>query len=258
VALRNKTSGTIHLRGIPKESKVLSAKLYWNYLLNSGTRPFEKISFDGNILAGELVNKTQDPCWADVDVSLTYVTDVTEIVASYSPNLNQNYKFGFFPPYPSISNTGNNPWNYEPQKIRTEGATLIVVYDDGQETGPLYIYDKFGKNAMFWGSASFSWENQAPGRGLFTMIGADGQLGHTDEKGYFDGNPMSGSDASTNSDWDGSDGWPLTQLWDTHTHCVDMEKRTSTVKYNAKGDCLVPVAFVVDNIGANSCPYELP
>ncbi len=48
------------------------------------------------------------------------------------------------------------------------------------------------------------------------------------------------------SDWDGSDGWPLVQLWDTHTHNVKLSGTVSSVRYQASGDCLVPVAFVID------------
>ena len=48
------------------------------------------------------------------------------------------------------------------------------------------------------------------------------------------------------SDWDGSGGWPMPQLWNTHTHNVKLNGSVSSVRYQASGDCLVPVAFVID------------
>ena len=36
------------------------------------------------------------------------------------------------------------------------------------------------------------------------------------------------------------------QLWDTHTHDVKLNGSVSSVRYQASGDCLVPVAFVID------------
>ena len=41
-------------------------------------------------------------------------------------------------------------------------------------------------------------------------------------------------------------GWPLPQLWDTHTHNVKLNGPLSSVRNQASGDCLVPVAFVID------------
>jgi hypothetical protein len=38
----------------------------------------------------------------------------------------------------------------------------------------------------------------------------------------------------------------LPQLWDTHTHIVKLNGSLSSVRYQASGDCLVPVAFVID------------
>ena len=82
------------------------------------------------------------------------------------------------------------------------------------------------------------------------MVGADGQrgIGHTNignELTFFNGSQIAGPPVAS-SDWDGSDGWPLPQLWDTHTHNVTLNGSISSVRYQGSLDCLVPVAFVID------------
>ncbi len=84
------------------------------------------------------------------------------------------------------------------------------------------------------------------------MVGADGQRGQghdntaSNELSFFNNNQIAGPPVAS-SDWDGSDGWPLVQLWDTHTHRVTLKGDVSQVDYQAGGnDCLVPVAFVID------------
>ena len=105
---------------------------------------------------------------------------------------------------------------------------------------------------MFAGTAQFDLLHPGlDGEGRFTMAGADGQRGSghdnvaSNELTFFNGNQIAGPPVAS-SDWDGSDGWPLVQLWDTHTHEVRLNGAVSSVRYQASGDCLVPVAFVID------------
>jgi hypothetical protein len=135
--------------------------------------------------------------------------------------------------------------------MRVEGATLIMIYRTQHTTGSLFVYDALS-NSMFSGTAQFDLLHPPlTGNGRFTMVGADGQrgFGHdnslSNELTFFDGNQIAGPPV-TSSDWDGSDGWPLPQLWDTHTHNVRLDSPVSRVRYQASGDCLVPVAFVID------------
>lgn len=261
VALRNRTSGTIHLRGVPVGRKIMKAFLYWTFLTESSliskTTP---ILFNGNRVNGIHTATSNDPCWSGADYSHSYIADVTEYVLMMShPNQDYEVVSSF---RSNTVTTGESPWNqwipeipeiHAVPSVMMEGASLIVVYYE-KESGHVFIYDKLN-DSMFSSTAYFSWYNMAPGLGLFTMSGADGQLGHTNEKTFFDNIQIAGPPV-TNSDWDGSDGWPLVQLWDTHTHCVKMEYRTSEVRFESNGDCIVPVVFVIDSV--NNCPYELP
>jgi len=58
---------------------------------------------------------------------------------------------------------------------------------------------------------------------------------------------------ANDADWNGSDGWPLIQLWDTHSHEVtgDLVTGLNTVSVfdsitpPANGDCLIGIANVL-------------
>ena len=250
VAMRNRTSGTIALRGAPVPSRVLTALLYFNFSDGSreGTRT-APVLFDGNLIVANKTGDHDDPCWGMAG-NHSYVADVTRFVPIVG-NLNQDYEV-VLPFDENTSTTGQNPWNpVEAQKVRVEGATLVAVYRSQDTTGSVFVYDAIN-NAMFSGTAQFDLLHPAlDGAGRFTMAGADGQrgAGHdnsaSNELTFFDGNQIAGPPVAS-SDWDGSDGWPLVQLWDTHTHNVKLSGAVSSVRYQASGDCLVPVAFVID------------
>lgn len=259
VALRNRTSGTIHLRGVPVGSNVLQALLYWNFSdRNNQGLDTLPVLFNGNLLNGKKTADSADPCWGMAG-SHSYVADATQYVnAGGHPNQDYEVILLFDS---STSTTGQNPWSpWELQDVRTQGATLIVIYENHDTRGPLFVYD-YLYNSMFYYNARFQLAHPYPypypypyGHALFTMVGADGQLGYghntfaSNELTFFNGNQIAGPPV-TNSDWDGSDGWPLVQLWDTHTHIVTLTPGTSisTVEYQSPGDCLVPVAFVIDS-----------
>jgi len=251
VAMRNRTAGTIHLRGAPVPSRVLVALLYFNF--SDGAREGRRsmpVLFDANLITAEKTGDHDDPCWG-MTGNHSYVADVTRFVP-IGGNLNQDYRVTI-PFDAETSTTGQNPWApIEPnQKVRVEGATLVVVYRNQNSTGPVFVYDALN-NSMFAATAQFDLLHPAlNGAGRFTMVGADGQrgFGHdnsaSNELTFFNGSQIAGPPVAS-SDWDGSDGWPLVQLWDTHTHDVKLNGSVSSVRYQASGDCLVPVAFVID------------
>jgi hypothetical protein len=230
---------------------VLRALLYLNF--SDGAREGSRtvpVLFDGNNVAAFKTGDHLDPCWGMAG-NHSYAADVTAFIPGGGA-LNQDYQV-VLPFDASTSTTGQNPWApVEPnQKLRVEGATLVVVYRNQDSTGSVYIYDAFS-DAMFSGSALFTLVHvPLAARGRFTMMGADGQrgTGHdnslSNELTFFNGTQIAGPPVAS-SDWDGSDGWPLVQLWDTHTHEVTLSGSVSQVKYQASGDCLVPVAFVID------------
>lgn len=251
IAMRNRTAGTIHLRGAPVPSRVLAALLYFNFSddQREGRRNVP-ILFDANRVVADKTADHVDPCWGMMG-NHSYVADVTRLVP-IGGHLNQDYRV-VIQFDAETSTTGQNPWSpVEPdQKVRVEGATLVIVYRTQDTTGSVFVYDALN-DSMFAGTAQFDLQHPAlDGVGRFTMAGADGQRGAGHDNGasneltFFNGNQIAGPPVAS-SDWDGSDGWPLVQLWDTHTHNVELNGPVSSVRYQAAGDCLVPVAFVVD------------
>lgn len=266
IAMRNKKAGHIHLRGIPVGSKIVKALLYWNYSDGFAVGAPTSLARFGvecakKLIKGSKVADSADPCWGLVG-NHTYRADVTAIVAiaaipAGTPNLN----FRFQTLEAGVSDTGVNPWTTLPASKLMEGATLVVVYTGPTTVGSsVFIYDALS-GSMFTGVGTFNLFHPAPPSvlGLFTMSGADGQrgFGHDNvlsgETTTFNGALIAGGvapAAAPSSDWDGSAGWPLVQLWDVHTHRVDKIAGVfENVVYTSPGDCLVPVVFVLQ-VGA--------
>jgi len=248
VALRNRYSGYIHLRGVPVSSSTVVAKayLYWNYSDKAATGATNDAAlFEGNRVTGLKVADNIDPCWG-LTGNHTYRADVTSYVTRSRPN--EDYRVTILS---ATSSSGQNPWNpAETQTRRLEGAALVVVYQSSTTAGKtVSIYDALS-GGEFSSSASFTLNNAFTGSGLFTLVGADGQkgAGHdngaSNEKSFFDSVQIAGPPVAA-SDWDGSTGLPLPQLWDVTTHIVSFTGRPSVVSYTSGSDCLVPVAFVL-------------
>jgi hypothetical protein len=265
VALRNRASGTIHLRGVPNinpatglPTKVISALLYWNYSdgISPGTLTSRAL-FSGNLITGDKVADNPEPCWDNLEVkNHTYRADVTSFVSTLShPNQDYQVVIGLGG---ISSTTGQNPWNpWEDQAKRLNGATLIVVYEG---TGQVSIYDQLSGTTLLGSEGTFNLLNFFPNNpsGLFTVTGADGQrvgvVGDTET--WFNDNLLLDNWGSASgypaNDWNGNTGAPFPQLWDVHTHLVSFENPTGTspdtvVHFKVANDCVVPVAFVLDD-----------
>lgn len=253
VALRNRTSGWIPLRGVPNGSTVEKAFLYWNF---SDTKVTGSVGspalFNGNRVNGIKRADNADPCW-NMTGNHTYRANVTELIPADNPN--QDYEVVLFFSG-ATSTTGQNPWSpTETQNIRLDGATLVVIYSNASTTGKIVrIYDGLNGSEFSGGTATFTLTHAATsGSGLFTMSGADGQRGSghdnhstiSNELTTFNGTQIAGPSAAA-SDWDGSTGLPLPQLWDVHTHIVTFSGTSSVVEYTAGTDCLVPVVFILE------------
>jgi hypothetical protein len=249
VALRNRASGTIHLRGVPAGRSVRAAYLYWNFsdasVVGAATAP---ALFNGNAVTGRKTADNADPCWGRAG-NHTYRATVTPFMTAANPNQDYQVVTAI-----SGSTSGENPWLSTPAGTIQEGATLVVVFgSDGGANTAVVIYDALSGTEF---SSSLSLTLTHPislsGTGLYTMSGADGQRGAggydnvaSNETGFFDGTQISGPPVAA-SDWDGAAGLPLVQLWDVHTHIVSYTSTESTVEYTAAtGDCLVPVVFVL-------------
>lgn len=249
VAMRDRSRGFIHLRGVPAGSRVVASFLFWN--LSDQKREGSDamaILLDGNLVTGKKTADNTDPCWGHAG-NHSYLAEVTPFT-NQSGGPNQDYEvtltFG-----ERTSTGGQNPWIAGgTAETLIEGATLIVVFRNESTVGPLYLFAPPGDN-MFISSATYLLATPALGSGLFTSIGADGQrgIGHdngsSNEVTLFDMNQIAGPPVAA-SDWDGSDGLTLPQLWDTHTHIVELRNQISQVDYKAGADCLVSVGFVLD------------
>jgi len=92
VALRNRSAGTIHLRGIPQDRRVIRAFLYWNFSdLDEEGRRRLPILINGNNVGGLKIAENADPCWGMVG-NHTYRADVTPFIPANDPN--QDYQLG--------------------------------------------------------------------------------------------------------------------------------------------------------------------
>jgi hypothetical protein len=122
----------------------------------------------------------------------------------------------------------------------------VLVYDSGlagQEFSDTLSYDLDGVPTP---PGTFT--------SIFTELGADGQIGTSLSTGLalettsLNGNLIAGPGSGYNdSDWNGTDGVPLNQLWDTHSHDVegDLLAGANTVTIASQGDCLVTIANVL-------------
>jgi len=244
--LRNMMSATIATRGIPAGAVIKGAYLYWNYGNNVATgTATEPILFNGHLVLGVKVSDTAGLCWGTVGTH-TYRAAVTPFLPAANPN--QDYVVGGG----GDTTSGLNPWAAPSNVRKNNGVALAVFYGGAGVVGDAMLYDRFTGSAMIGGAHTFTLTHAAQtGAAEFSMVGADGQRGGThtntasNEIGKFNTVQFSGPPVAA-SDWDGSSGLPLPQLWDVHTHNVNLSGTSSAVNYSTPGDCVAPVAFIVD------------
>lgn len=264
VPLRNHQLGTITLSGIPPGSKVLKAYLYWMWAsLAAPTPAHTVVNFKrveplpgGPMVAapGALVGTGADPCWLGPS-NFVYVSDVTPQVTGagvYAVVLSAASGASF---------NGSDPWGLPgPVAPLAEGASLVVVYQNTIEPmGTVRIYDVGLAGNMALGALAYNLVGLPPGGilELWDTIGGDGQIGASrlpsmaTEITTIDGSPVAGPGSAYNdSDWNGSDGKPIPQLWDDHGHDIKLKIGAggfSTVSFTSLPgvpDCWVPAANV--------------
>jgi hypothetical protein len=179
-----------------------------------------------------------------------------------SPNSgNNSYQVTPLFPAPSLTG-GQDPWAVAlPVPPLYEGASIVVI---GTGTGKVDLFDAGYGGNTFTAPLSYSLTLSSSSQVLrWDNIGADGQLGTSvtadvstsGETTTINGVPIAGDSANDpNSDWDGSSGWPLPQLWDDTGHDITAVGKTGTLNvafglnplYTSGGlDCLTTVANVV-------------
>lgn len=264
VALRNRGTGVIHVSGVIAPTK--AAYLYWSVLINAAgvipamtsvtiQRLFPLPAPAAMVLPGVQLGLGADPCWKSNGAAV-FRAPVPLAVASgngvYQITLNAGAS--------GLTN-GADPWVGAPVFPLFEGASLVIV---GTGTGNVAIYDVplAGTEFDLANPLNYTLTLPVAATGALTLwdnIGDDGQIGSSRtavagvsvETTTINGVAISGPGGLDNdSDWNGSSGFPLPQLWDDTGHDITTATPNGTAALNiafaANGDCLNAVANVVE------------
>ncbi|HUO17708.1 MAG TPA: hypothetical protein VMX38_22185 [Verrucomicrobiae bacterium] len=256
VALRNVGQRSVIVSGSPTTGSI-DAIAYWSVLgpiknadyyitvrrlwPNPTTAPYMVTVF------GTLIAIGGDPCWGSTGNYIFKAHLPTTVVTG-----NGNYLISFAPAASGLT-TGDDPWVHNAFPAM-EGAALVVL-----KTGT-HVVSVFDSQAgiTFAGPLSYTLSLLVPttGQVLWDNIGADGQLGTsltptvTGKTTTVNGTLVAGPGApDMDSDWDGSAGWPLPELFDVTGHDVTIAAPAGSlalnVAFQAQGDCVTTIADVV-------------
>jgi hypothetical protein len=267
-ALRNRGAGNINISGLV--GAPTHAYIYWG-VITSGAPPtaakgikLQRLFPTESIveyLTGVAIGKGVAPCWGPSGAIITIFR--AEIPLSVASG-NGSYQISLHAGASGLTN-GADPWVGTPVLPLWEGASMVLI---GSGTGTVSVFDSgfAGNTFIAYPSAEYILDLpvKAPGvKTLFDNIGADGQHGdsylaersYSDEVTTINGHLVAGPGSSyTDSDWNGSSGYPLPQLWDDTGHNItnSTPKDTSsltveiTVEAASSYDCLTTVANVVE------------
>jgi hypothetical protein len=215
--------------------------------------------FNGNLVTGTKTADHPDLCWG-TSGDHTYRATVTAFLPSTKPN--GDYTFGALK---CNDTSGGNPWiTGSAGPVLWEGASLVATYrNSGTGSDKVAIFDALTGADSVAGSGftvTMSTGSATPlsGSGLFTQVGADGQTGASFSSGSatetdtFNGSLLAGPGGGPypQSNWDGSDGWPMPELWDTHTLDVSLSGgSTNTDSTTAPSDCIAATVYVLQQGG---------
>ena len=275
IGTRNTGHGTILLRGAPVSngpSTPVRAFLYWSQIVNTATTPFTQVvNFNGNKGTGFRIGTGPNPCWGSGQNLVAYRAPVLPYIL---PGINGDYSVSGLP---SGNTTGEDPWNPTTFTFPlSEGASLVVLYTHSSVPAGTWtqIHHPINFTTSVAGTFNYNHFLNLPIQTAamrHTRIGADGQVGSglrniicfSDEatllSGPFGsaftqlrGHATTNARGSRDTDWNGQDGEPLNQLWDTHT--LDLPSGVITpspfttnyqVRYRTSCDCIVPVVHVL-------------
>ena len=262
VGLRNHSRGGITISG--SSGTPMMTYVYWASITESSasssavrikrTSPAPEITTS---VKGTVVGRGPTPCWGGTTLTVFRGT-VNPTVAT------GNGTYEVEPLQPGVLTDGADPWEVAPGPPYAEGASLLVIYPAERSTVSVFDRSVNGAAAlsgqMFQLGSSYTLVRNTPSQGwraLFAEIGADGQTGGghrsfansaAGETTKFNGTHVAGGSSNKGSDWDGDDGSPLPQLWDTHIHDVRglLANTTDNVEITPAGaDCLSHVANVI-------------
>lgn len=264
VALRNRGTGNIGVSGVV--GAVKAAFIYWavinpilgvsdrvrlQRLANPPATPASAVV----TLIGTPVGVGPQPCWIG-----TLITVYRAAIPLGVATGNGSYQVTLLPGAAG-STAGGDPWLAPVVLPLWEGASIVMI---GTGTGTVDLFDVGLAGSTFIGSLMYTLllsPNTAVTPKLWDNIGADGQIGASrtamagvsGETTTINGVAVAGpGSVYLNSDWDGSSGFPLPQLWDDTGHNITTSfvpagTTVLTVVFGpANGtDCLTPVANVV-------------
>lgn len=228
--LRNTGSGAIQLRGVPVGAVPMAAWIYWGLIASSEESPQSLATawFDGRQLTGVEVGTADEPCWHPVGGAQFY-THRASVLRFLRAGIN-----GIYTVQTQLSaiTTGTDPWLDTGSPPFAEGATLIVLYSHPNVPIDSLVYLSHGaaflndaleidhdldpplppgvcafRHTRAGGDGQSSWEEQ-------TLLSIDTKIGVPSNLVAVRG-PV--SSINPDADWQGTDGGPKNQLWDTQT-----------------------------------------
>lgn len=268
VALRNRRTGAIEMSGVI--APVQEAWIYWA-VITAGAPPatatriqIQRLSppapaSANTTLNGVAVGVGPQPCeWAGTQITV-YRALIPAVVATG----NGTYKLTLLNGAGGLTG-GENPWAAPQVFPMWEGASIVMI---GTGTQQVALYDAGLAGNTFNADAGLAYQLVLPGGGAaantevyFDEIGADGQHGLgrvanaavSAETTTVEGIAVAGPGSPYNdSDWNGSAGLVLPELWDDAGHRVIIPNNTNVLRVGITngafglGDCLTPVANVV-------------
>jgi hypothetical protein len=260
--MRNQGAGAIVINGA--NPPIQAALIYWAVITNGPPtaadqslavqRQFPTPVSSIATVTGTVVGSGPQPCWSGTTITV-FRGSIPLTVATGNGLYKVTLKSGA-----SGTTNGADPWVAGNLPL-FEGASIVLV---GAGTGNVAVYDSGLSGATFNTSLSYSLILPTTATGALTLwdnIGADGQQGKSrtslfaKETTTINGHAVAGPGSAYNdSDWNGSAGYPLPQLWDDTGHNVTAASPSGTTRLNVTfktnnsttPDCLTPVANVVE------------
>lgn len=268
VGLRNRGTGGISVSGAIAPIK--AAFLYWAVITTGAAKTadtqlkIQRLSPTPasavTTVTGTLIGTGGSPCWPGNTISVFRAAVPTTLATG-----NGFYQVTLLPGAGG-STAGGDPWVGTPVLPLFEGASLVIV-GTGPSGSRVVIFDSGIAGKTFHGNPGVSYTLTLPAATtgkltLFESIGADGQegtsrlagSGYADESTYINGVYVAGPFSLFNdSDWNGSSGKPIPQLWDDVGHNITTATpsgtKTLSIAIGNEGesdfDCMTPVANVV-------------
>jgi len=274
VSLRNRGAGNISISGLVGAPRVTF--IYWA-VITAGAVPAVTKSVELQrlypvpasapvVLNGAAVGAGPAPCWGPQGAVITVYRALVPPAIAVG---NGSYQVTLLKGAAGLAN-GADPWLGAPVLPLWEGASLVMI---GNGVGTVSIFDLSLAGKTFAPNPNpFNYVLALPvaptgKRTLLDNIGADGQHVSTasrldvtsmsDETTTINGVPVAGPGSDyVDSDWNGSSGLPVAELWDDTGHNItNVIQNAAGAPMNlnivihsalAPADCLTPVANVVE------------